>query len=211
MPDSSNEHLLTGRRRTHPVSRNLRRVSNVLYILNRIYAQFSLYVNYTLYSFLWLFLGGTPPTTHTRPLKSRNTNGVEVQKNPSVFVTGAHQGIGRAIALLLARSGWTVFADVRQLEHGRELEQELMSPLESGDITGSLPGKPVPGGAIHPIVCDVLDRESIENAVKTIDDFDIDNSETRPFVGVVINAGFCMISPMELTERADIEVGTAAS
>lgn len=78
-------------------------LSYALYYLNRAYALWSFGVNYALYGFLYLFLRGIPPTYHTRPRQGYN---------PSVFVTGSSEGIGRATSLLLARSGYTVFADV---------------------------------------------------------------------------------------------------
>ena len=48
---------------------------------------------------------------------------------PSVLVTGAGRGIGAAIALRLARGGWTVFAGVRDDRPGEGL------PLEDHAIT----------------------------------------------------------------------------
>lgn len=43
---------------------------------------------------------------------------------PSVLVTGAGRGIGEAIALRLARAGWTVFAGVREELTGEGLGRE---------------------------------------------------------------------------------------
>jgi hypothetical protein len=77
-----------------------------LYFLNRAYAYWSLGVNCLTYGFLYYFCGGVPPSKHTRP---RPKEGYK----PAVFITGAHDGIGRAIAFLLAESGWTVFAGVK--------------------------------------------------------------------------------------------------
>jgi hypothetical protein len=79
-------------------------MSLAFYALNRAYAMWSLGVNTVLYGALYIFARGVPPTTHTRP-----QNGYA----PAVFVTGAHDGIGRATAFLLAESGWTVFAGVK--------------------------------------------------------------------------------------------------
>jgi NAD(P)-dependent dehydrogenase (short-subunit alcohol dehydrogenase family) len=54
------------------------------------------------------------------------------------------------------------------------------------------------------IACDVLDRENISSVVSDITSA-LAGDKDRPFVGVVNVAGFCMISPLELTAREDIE------
>lgn len=61
------------------------------------------------------------------------------------------------------------------------------------------------GGELHPVVCDVLSESDIQKTVKTISYFD-ETKPSRPFLAVVNNAGFCMISPMELTSSEDIKV-----
>jgi NAD(P)-dependent dehydrogenase (short-subunit alcohol dehydrogenase family) len=56
---------------------------------------------------------------------------------PSVLVTGAARGIGRATTLRLAKAGWDVTAGVRRPEDGEELARnapERITPLEL-DIT----------------------------------------------------------------------------
>lgn len=85
-------------------SKALRILSYVLYFANRGYAHWSLFVNYVTYGFLYLLCKGYPPSYKTR---------VKEGHNPGVFVTGAHEGIGRATAMVLARNGYTVFAGVR--------------------------------------------------------------------------------------------------
>jgi NAD(P)-dependent dehydrogenase (short-subunit alcohol dehydrogenase family) len=56
--------------------------------------------------------------------------------NQTVLVTGAGRGIGRAIAVRLARSGWRVYAGVRTDVAAKELaqESELIRPVEL-DVT----------------------------------------------------------------------------
>ena len=43
---------------------------------------------------------------------------------PTVLLTGASRGIGRATTLRLARAGWTVYATVRSAADGEELAAE---------------------------------------------------------------------------------------
>ena len=50
---------------------------------------------------------------------------------PSVLVTGAARGIGRATALRLAEHGWQVFAGVRRAEDGEQLAQAAPGPISS--------------------------------------------------------------------------------
>jgi len=67
------------------------------------------------------------------------------------FVTGASQGIGRACALRLARSGAAVAVAARNREKLNEL---------AGEITGS-------GGQAAAFALDVTDEEQIKSAIKS--------------------------------------------
>ncbi|CAI9403171.1 SDR family oxidoreductase [Aestuariimicrobium sp. T2.26MG-19.2B] len=57
---------------------------------------------------------------------------------PTALVTGAGRGIGEAVALRLAASGWTVFAGVRAAAEGERLaaRNTLITPVEL-DVTES--------------------------------------------------------------------------
>ena len=81
----------------------------------------------------------------------------------------------------------------RDPSHGLGLEEEYLR--NTSDI----------GGALHGMICDVLSPDDIQQCVDQISQFDQANP-SRPFMGLVNNAGFCMISPMELTSREDIQV-----
>jgi NAD(P)-dependent dehydrogenase (short-subunit alcohol dehydrogenase family) len=50
---------------------------------------------------------------------------------------------------------------------------------------------------------DVLSKESIAHCASHIESV-LSNDPNRPLVGVVNNAGYCMISPMELTPESDV-------
>lgn len=71
---------------------------------------------------------------------------------PTVWITGASSGIGRALALRLAREGSTVFASARSAEGLVELEAEA--------ATRGVPGR------ILPLPVDVTDRDAVAAAVE---------------------------------------------
>jgi short-subunit dehydrogenase len=82
------------------------------------------------------------------------------------WVTGASAGIGRAVALELARRGFTVIASARRQEALHALTAEAQG------ISGS----------IEPAPCDVTDREAVSAVVKRIE-------EKRPIALALLNAG----------------------
>lgn len=92
-----------------------------------------------------------------------------------------------ATSLYLASRGYTIFASVRD-EH--ELDA-LKHELKARDVK-------IQRGTVRPLVMDVLSEESISSAVKEVTQ-EIGQNENNPLVGVINNAGYCMISPMELT------------
>ncbi|MGV8995778.1 MAG: SDR family NAD(P)-dependent oxidoreductase [Parvibaculaceae bacterium] len=69
-----------------------------------------------------------------------------------VWITGAGKGIGRALALHMAREGWTVAASARTVE-------DLDTLATEG-----------PAGAIHPYALDVTDLEATQKTVALIED-----------------------------------------
>jgi NAD(P)-dependent dehydrogenase (short-subunit alcohol dehydrogenase family) len=96
-------------------------------------------------------------------------------------------GIGLATALYLASKGYTVFASVKDEEELDNIKHEI----KRRDVR-------LQNGSIHPLVMDVLSPDSVSSAVTQVSRA-IGNSEKAPLVGVINNAGYCMISPMELT------------
>jgi NAD(P)-dependent dehydrogenase (short-subunit alcohol dehydrogenase family) len=93
----------------------------------------------------------------------------------SVLVTGAGRGIGRAIAVRMARAGWRVYAGVRTDVAAKELatESELIAPVEL-DVT-------------VPAHLDALDRELPER-----------------LDALVNNAGIGVGGPVETLSRGDM-------
>ncbi|MEO0426981.1 MAG: SDR family NAD(P)-dependent oxidoreductase [Pseudomonadota bacterium] len=84
----------------------------------------------------------------------------------AAWVTGASGGIGKALALRLARDGWTVYATARRREELDALSAEA----------GPLPGR------IVPLPGDVTDAAAMTGAVETI-------TADGPLTLAVLNAG----------------------
>jgi NAD(P)-dependent dehydrogenase (short-subunit alcohol dehydrogenase family) len=96
---------------------------------------------------------------------------------PSVLITGASRGIGRATALRLARAGWTVYATVRKEADGAELVAAAA------------------GHQVTPLRLDVTD----DAAVATLAD-----SLPERLDAVVNNAGIVVSGPLESLSAADL-------
>ncbi|MFI5004515.1 MAG: oxidoreductase [Solirubrobacterales bacterium] len=87
----------------------------------------------------------------------------------AVLITGCSTGIGRATALRLARSGWTVYATARRPESIADLAD-----------TGC-----------HTLALDVTDEESMRAAVQAVE-------QAEGAVGVLVNnAGYGQSGPLE--------------
>jgi NAD(P)-dependent dehydrogenase (short-subunit alcohol dehydrogenase family) len=97
---------------------------------------------------------------------------------PTVLITGASTGIGRACALRLATAGWTVLAGVRGSEVGESLERVA------------------PGGRVRALTLDVTDPAQIAAAVEQIPEGGLD--------GLVNNAGIGVGGPIELIAEEDL-------
>lgn len=99
---------------------------------------------------------------------------------PTALITGASTGIGRATALRLAASGWTVLAGVRKTADGEAL-------TDAG------------GTRVLPVELDVTDAAQIARAAERV-------SEIAPggLDALVNNAGSVVVGPLELLSLDDL-------
>jgi NAD(P)-dependent dehydrogenase (short-subunit alcohol dehydrogenase family) len=95
---------------------------------------------------------------------------------PSVLISGASRGIGRATTLRLARAGWTVYATVRRPEDGEDLVAEA-------------------GAEVHPLQLDVSDDAQIAA---------LDAALPERLDALVNNAGIVVSGPLETLSAADL-------
>jgi NAD(P)-dependent dehydrogenase (short-subunit alcohol dehydrogenase family) len=96
---------------------------------------------------------------------------------PSVLITGAGRGIGRATALRLARAGWTVYGTVRQEADGAELVAAAA------------------GREVHPLQLDVTDDAGIAA---------LGASLPERLDAIVNNAGIVVSGPLESLSADDL-------
>jgi NAD(P)-dependent dehydrogenase (short-subunit alcohol dehydrogenase family) len=96
---------------------------------------------------------------------------------PSVLITGASRGIGRALALRLDLAGWDVYATVRRSEDG----EQLLSDSARGNV--------------HTLIADVSETEQIAA---------LEEQLPERLDGVVNNAGIVVGGPLESLSAADM-------
>jgi NAD(P)-dependent dehydrogenase (short-subunit alcohol dehydrogenase family) len=110
---------------------------------------------------------------------------------PTALITGASTGIGRATALGLAASGWTVLAGVRKTADGEALQT-------------------VGGERVIPLELDVTDPGQIARAVERVAELTGDPeggpSSAQPgrLDALVNNAGSAVGGPLELISMDDL-------
>ncbi|MEO7058596.1 MAG: SDR family NAD(P)-dependent oxidoreductase [Lapillicoccus sp.] len=115
---------------------------------------------------------------------SKNTSGGG-GAGRAVLVSGASTGIGRATAIALAASGWTVFAGVRDL---------TTAPTASTASTAACPG------VIVPVKLDVTSPASIAQAIRSV----AADLGQAPLSALVNNAGVGLLAPMRAVALADL-------
>ncbi len=97
-----------------------------------------------------------------------------MKENPSVVITGASSGIGRAAVRRMSGAGWRVFAGVRRSADGDAL------------VAGS-------GGLVVPVLLDVTNAESITQASAFVHG----HLDGGGLAGLVNNAGIGVTGPLE--------------
>jgi NAD(P)-dependent dehydrogenase (short-subunit alcohol dehydrogenase family) len=115
------------------------------------------------------------------------------------LVTGASTGIGRATALRLAASGWTVLAGLRDLEAGERLERD--APAAGA------------GGRVIALSLDVTDAAQMAGAAELVER-EASATSGGGLDALVNNAGVGMSGPLELVSAEELrrlfEVNTFA-
>lgn len=115
-------------------------------------------------------------------------------QNKTILITGASRGIGKAIALRLAREGANIVVAAKSTEENPKLGGTIYSAAEEIRAVG---------GQALPLVCDIRDEEQIRTTVaKAVETFGgID--------ALVNNASAISLTPTEKTEskRFDLMFG----
>ena len=78
-------------------------------------------------------------------------------QNKTVFITGASRGIGKAIALRLAREGANIVVVAKSIEENPKLGGTIFSAAEEIERAG---------GKALPVQCDIRFEDQIDNAVR---------------------------------------------
>ncbi len=105
----------------------------------------------------------------------------------NILITGCSTGLGRSTALMLAASGWRVFAGVRKPADAKSLQAEA-----EGDLV--------------PLQFDVAKPDSLAKAVD-----DLREATGGKLHGLINNAGVYLGGPLELMKREEIELTFAVN
>jgi NAD(P)-dependent dehydrogenase (short-subunit alcohol dehydrogenase family) len=106
---------------------------------------------------------------------------MSIGEDKAVVITGASTGIGAACALHLDRAGFLVFAGVRKIQDGTELQRRGTNRL-------------------IPLLLDVTDAESIQKAQVIVSE----SVGSRGLFGLINNAGIAVVGPLEAVPIPDL-------
>jgi short-subunit dehydrogenase len=104
-----------------------------------------------------------------------------MDRNATIFITGASTGIGKTCALYLDRIGFHVFAGVRKNIDGAALKQESSDRLQT-------------------IIIDVVDPDSIRAAVS-----EVTRLTKNQLFGLINNAGIAFGGPLEILPIQEVQ------
>ncbi len=108
-------------------------------------------------------------------------------KNKTAFITGASRGIGKAIALRLAREGANIVVVAKSIEENPKLGGTIFSAAKEIEDAG---------GKALAIQCDIRDEIQVENAIKKA-------IETFGGIDILINNASAI--SLTTTEKTDIK------
>ncbi len=112
-------------------------------------------------------------------------------KNKTVFITGASRGIGKAIALRLAREGANIVVAAKSIEENPKLGGTIFSAANEIEEAG---------GKALAVQCDVRFEDQIKNAVEKA-------VETFGGIDILINnASAISLTPVEQTEQKTFDL-----
>ncbi|CAG8609242.1 14239_t:CDS:2, partial [Ambispora leptoticha] len=109
--------------------------------------------------------------------------------HPAVLITGASVGVGKDVALNLARKGYTVFAAVNKVEDFQSLLGQFKSFKNENN------------GTLRCIVMDMANRKAMQKTYHTIRH---DIGRDIPFVGLINVATTVIYLPLEVASDAAI-------
>ncbi|CAG8540012.1 11301_t:CDS:2 [Ambispora gerdemannii] len=171
IPTSSQQH-------THEVSEEEITLKN---LAKEVYVHFTLVIDYISYGINYLislmlknFFGNPEPSL---------VHNATPTFHPAVLITGASVGVGRDVAITLARKGYTVFAAVNKSSDFDSLLQQFRDHNKNEN-----------NGTLRCIVLDMTDRKAMQKTYHTIR-HDIRN---MPFAGLINAATTIIYLPLEV-------------